>query len=80
MEELKYPCEWDYRIIGTDESSIRHEIIAYLGDSGYSLNYSNTSSKGKYISLNLKTRVLDQGDRDRLFNALKQISGVKMVL
>ena len=78
--EIKYPCQWTYRIIGMKEEQLRNIIKVCLGTKKYELTAGNTSSKGKYISLNLETRVNSQKQRDEIFKRLSQNPEVKMII
>ena len=78
--EIKYPCQWTYRIIGMDENELRQVVINCLGEQAFELSLGNTSKKGKYISLNLETEVDSQQQRDELFNRLNENPEVKMII
>lgn len=78
--DIIYPCEWPYRIVGTDEEKIREEIASLLKDKMYVLEVSNTSGKGTYISLRLVTEVASEAERVTLFESIKALDVVKMVL
>ena len=78
--EITYPCRWPYRIVGTDESSIRQRVEAIAGERPFSLAPSQESSKGSYVSLRLEIEVPDQADRDAIFAALQADPAIKMVL
>ena len=80
LPALEYPRPWTFRVIGTDESLIRQAVSEALGDQEYQLELSNTSSGGKYISMNLETVVQTEEDRNRIYAALTRNPAVKMVL
>ena len=80
MGALEYPRPWTYRVIGTDESLIRQAIAAVLGEQEYELELSNTSSGGKYISMNLETVVASKEARDEIHASLVKNPAVKMVV
>ena len=77
---IEYPCEWSFKIIGSDEEVIRKGVEECLPDSTYNVSKGNTSSSGKYATLNLETVVRNEGERNRIFEALKNIPTVKMIL
>jgi len=78
--EIKYPCLWTYRIIGTDKTLLQQLVTECLAQKKYELTAGNTSSKGKYISLNLETRVTSQKERDDIFHRLNNSPVVKMII
>ncbi len=77
---VEYPCQWSYRIIGTEKKLIQSAVINYMKETAFKLSPSNASRSGKYISLNLETVVLNQDVRNRIYFDLKNMSCVKMVL
>lgn len=78
--EIEYPCEWTYKIIGTNAKSIRDLVDECLKKKKYSLSNSNKSSSGKYVSMSLKTIVADQAARDHVYSFLKDKTDIKMVM
>ena len=78
--EIDYPCEWGFRLIGWDETDIRGAVAHVLGGQDHSLTYSNASSTGKYCSLNLEMRVLDETHRLGVFEALLGHPSIRLVL
>jgi uncharacterized protein len=77
---IDYPCEWSYRIIGSDEHLLRKAAKSAVGNKKYTLSVSNRSSGGKYQSLNLELRVVDESERLRIFDNLKNEAAIKFVL
>ena len=77
---IDYPCEWSYRIIGSDEHLLRKAAKSAVGNKKYTLSVSNRSSGGKYKSLNLELRVTDENERLRIFENLKKQAAVNFVL
>ncbi len=78
--EITYPTQWTYRIVGTDEASIRSRVEAIAGDRPYVLAPSQESAKGNYVSQRFELEVTDQADRDTIFAALQGDPAIKMVL
>ncbi len=78
--DIDYPCNWNYKIIGTDVD----EMIKVIEDAAegmeYKISSSNVSSKGKYFSLNLQVFVSSETIRDIIFAKLESSEFVKMVL
>ena len=77
---IKYPCEWIYTVIGTDEQLLRKVVSGIFKDNNYSLSFSKKSSGGKYISLTVKTTVSSENERNEIFSLLCKHPDVKTVL
>ena len=78
--QIDYPCDWSYRIIGSDEHLLRKAAKSAVGNKKYTLTVSNRSSGGKYHSLNLEIRVTDENERLRIFENLKNEAAINFVL
>jgi len=78
--DIEYPCEWRYKIIGTDKSKLRASIFDVMEERKHSIKEGNTSSKGKFHSLNTACQVESEEDRDILFKAFQDHDDVKMVI
>jgi putative lipoic acid-binding regulatory protein len=59
---------------------IKTAIEEVLQDNRYTLEKSNTSSKGAYISVKIELVVETEDIRNSIFNDLKQHDHIKMVL
>ncbi|MFZ1281191.1 MAG: DUF493 domain-containing protein [Ignavibacteriaceae bacterium] len=77
---IKYPCNWDYKVIGTNVDEMIKAIEEVVEGFEFKISSSNVSSKGKYFSLNLKVFVTSEEVRDIIFAKLKENQFVKMVL
>lgn len=77
---IKYPCDWHYKVIGTDADEMIKAIELAVDGIDYKISSSNVSSKGNYFSLNLKVFVTSEAIRDIIFLKLKDNEFVKMVL
>ena len=77
---IQYPCNWDYKVIGTDVDEMIKVIEATVEGMEFNISSSNVSSKGKYFSLNLKVFVTSEKIRDIIFTKLEASEFVKMVL
>ncbi len=77
---IEYPCDWDYKVIGTDVDKMIKMIEQSVEGMDYKISSSNVSSKGKYFSLNLTVFVSSEVIRDIIFAKLKASEFVKMVL
>jgi len=77
---IEYPCDWHYKVIGTDVDEVIKLIDQIAEGMDYKISSSNISSKGKYFSINLKVFVTSEAIRDIIFAKLKANEFVKMVL
>ena len=77
---IKYPCDWHYKVIGTDVHEMIKAIELAVEGMDYKISSSKVSSKGNYFSLNLKVFVTSEVIRDIIFSKLKDNEFVKMVL
>lgn len=77
--EIVYPCNWDYKIIGTDVEEMLKVIEEAVGDLTYEISPSNISKKGNYFSLNLSVYVPSEIVRDIIFQKVSASAFVKIV-
>ena len=78
--EIEYPCEWGYKVIGRDKIKLEACIFDIVGERAYKTKGGNTSSKGKFHSLNMTCRVESESDRNKIFKAFSEHVDVKMVI
>jgi hypothetical protein len=78
--DIEYPCEWPYKVIGANEEFFEHSIHQALTDVEYRISESNRSSGGRYISFDVVARVRDERHRYWLYNRLRSLEFVKVVL
>jgi len=78
--KIEYPCEWGYKLIGTDKTKLQTCIFDIVGERAYQTKGGNSSSKGKFHSLNMTCKVESQEDRDAIFKAFSDHDDVKMVI
>jgi len=77
---INYPCDWQYKVIGTDLDELIKAIEIVADGMEYKISSSNVSSKGNYFSVNLKVFVTSEVIRDIIFEKLEANEFVKMVL
>jgi len=77
---IEYPCDWHYKVIGTDVDEMIKVIDQIAEGMDYKISSSNISSKGNYFSINLTVFVISEVIRDIIFAKLKENKFVKMVL
>ena len=78
--KLVYPCEWLYKVIGSDKEQLHQAITHVIKDSSCSITPSNSSKTGKYHCLNLEITVQNEEERNLIYEALKEQPQVKLVL
>lgn len=77
---IEYPCNWDYKVIGTDVDEMIKVIEQATIGMQFKISSSNVSSKGNYFSLDLQVYVTSEVIRDIIFAKLKDNEFVKMVI
>ena len=77
---IEYPCDWEYKVIGTDVDEMIKAIELITEGMDYKVSPSNVSSKGNYFSLNLTVFVNSEVIRDTIFAKLESNEFVKMVI
>ena len=86
--KIEYPCQWGYKVIGNDEETVHKAIRECLrecleaGEQERPLEFggSRTSGGGKYVSVGLTVEVLDEDERNIIFQALADRPEIKMVI
>jgi putative lipoic acid-binding regulatory protein len=78
--EIEYPCNWKYKLIGYEKEAIQKAIHDVIIEREHNLNHSSSSKTGKYVSMNLELLVLNEDDRNFIYEALKKHQNLKMVL
>ena len=78
--DLPYPCDWRYRIIGTDATKLRAAAESIAGNSEYEIHDGNTSRNARYLSIELAMTVRDEDHRLRVFAELAAHDDVRFVL
>ena len=78
--DIDYPCDWEYKIIGTDKIKLKISIFDIMGEKKYTTRVGNSSSKGKFHSLNAKCQVSSEKERYLIFKTFQEHPDVKMVI
>ena len=76
---IDYPCEWIYKVIGSDKGSVHNAIVDIIRDSKYHITDSNTSKTGKYLSFNVAVTVGDEAYRNKIYQEFKGHKDIKFV-
>lgn len=74
-----YPCDWNYKIIGTDVDEIIKVIEEAAAGMEYKILSSNVSVNGKYFSLNLTVNVPSEIVRNLIFEKIEANEFVKFI-
>lgn len=77
---LEYPTSWSYKLIGHEKEAIQKAIHDVILQREHSLNHSNNSKTGKYVSMNLDLVIQNEDERNFIYEALKAHQDIKMVL
>ena len=78
--ELDYPCPWEYRVIGADETALRAAVADVLEGRPHEIQTGGTSAGGKWLTLIVTLEVADEEERLALYEGLRSHDAVKIVL
>ena len=78
--KLEYPCQWLYKVIGTNHEQLRQAIMEIINNIPCEISLSNSSSSGKYLCLNLEITVQSEEERNSIYSGLKSHPLIKIVL
>jgi len=78
--DIDYPCSWTYRVICVDAEVLTRDIARLVEDAVHTLEHIGESNSGRYQRLELVVEVVDEGHRNRVFQALGTFPGVRFVL
>lgn len=78
--EIRYPCLWQYKVIGRKHSLIEQAIEETCAPVPVSITYSHSSSSGKYHSYNAEIEVQDEEARLAIYRALHNHPAIQMVI
>ncbi|GAA7328150.1 HP0495 family protein [Helicobacter pylori] len=75
-----YPCLWDYRVImTTKDASVLKELLETY-QRPFKLEFKNTSKDAKFYSFNVSMEVLNEAERNEIFQRISQVDGVVQTL
>ncbi|GAA7166834.1 hypothetical protein HpBGD52_03060 [Helicobacter pylori] len=75
-----YPCLWDYRVImTTKDASVLKELLETY-QRPFKLEFKNTSKNAKFYSFNVSMEVLNEAERNEIFQKISQLDGVVQTL
>ena len=78
--QIQYPCRWLYKVVTLDHHGDRERIVAMLQDYRCEISISNSSRTGKYTSLNVEVEVESEIQRNTVYQLLRELETVKMIL
>jgi putative lipoic acid-binding regulatory protein len=78
--EIVYPCQWTYSVMGRDEEDLRLCIGEVIRGRKHQVSFARQSSGKKYTAMHVDVWVVDESDRDALFEAFRDHPKVKFVL
>jgi putative lipoic acid-binding regulatory protein len=78
--EIEYPCPWTYRIICTDEPALRAAVLVLVGGVAHTLVHVQTSTSGRYQTLQLDLVVRDEAQRLSIFESLARHPSVRFMV
>ncbi len=75
-----YPCLWDYRVImTTKDTSVLKELLETY-QRPFKLEFKNTSKNAKFYSFNVSMEVLNEAERNEIFQKISQLDEVVQTL
>jgi len=81
---IEFPCDYPIKVIGDDSPGFAEAVLAIVGHHDPSVDASRfaakKSSKGTYVSYTITLTATGEDQLTALFEDLKQITGVRMVL
>lgn len=78
--QLDYPCQWEYKLILSQEHNVSMIVQEVLEERIHTLRKSQNSTKGNYVSYTLSVLVHNEDDRKSLYHMLKAHQHIKFVL
>ncbi|WQY57666.1 DUF493 family protein [Helicobacter pylori] len=75
-----YPCVWDYRVIMTTKDTNMLKELLETYQRPFKLEFKNTSKNAKFYSFNVSMEVLDESERNEIFQKISQLDGVVQTL
>ena len=79
-QQIDYPTQWGFKLIGKDKEALQACIKEVMGDKEHLCSTGNVSRNGKFHSYNASCSVVSQEERDRIFKAFQEHDDVKMVI
>jgi len=81
---IEFPCDYPVKVIGEDSEAFTAEVMAVAAahDPTFTADRCSArkSAKGNYVSVTVTLHATGEEQLTALFQDLKQISGIRMVL
>jgi len=77
---LDYPCEWEYRVIGSEPDALEQAVKDVMGTRAYTCVEGRQSDGGKWLTRVVTLQVQDEAERVDLYEQLRSHEAVKIVL
>lgn len=75
-----YPCLWDYGVImTTKDTSVLKELLETY-QRPFKLEFKNTSKNARFYSFNVSMEVLNEAERNEIFQKISQLEVVAHAL
>ncbi|OOQ09952.1 hypothetical protein BB444_04715 [Helicobacter pylori] len=71
-----YPCLWDYRVIMTTNNTSMLKELLETYQRPFKLEFKNTSKNAKFYSFNVSMEVLNEAERNEIFQRISQLDAV----
>jgi putative lipoic acid-binding regulatory protein len=78
--KINYPTTWKYKLIAKKQEHIEDVVSGTIIEKSYKLTASNSSSGGKFISMNLEVQVVSEEERLYFFKQFETHEDIKYVL
>jgi putative lipoic acid-binding regulatory protein len=78
--KISYPCAWEYRVIGTDRQRLREIIMSACEPAMPTIRDGNSSSHGRYCSVNATVEVSSEDMRLAIFARISNNPEIKLVI
>ncbi|GAA7350221.1 DUF493 family protein [Helicobacter pylori] len=75
-----YPCLWDYRVIMTTKNASVLKGLLETYQRPFKLEFKNTSKNAKFYSFNVSMEVLNEAERNEIFQKISQLDVVAHAL
>ncbi|KAA3658937.1 MAG: DUF493 domain-containing protein [Calditrichaeota bacterium] len=78
--KIEYPCVWNYKLIGKEADALRDAVEEVVNKENFLLSLSNKSTKGNFTSFNLAVKVEDEAHRLDVYQRLKNLTEIAIIL
>jgi len=79
-QQIEYPTNWGFKLIGRDKDALLVCIKEALGEKEHLCSLGNASKTGKFHSYNASCNVETEEERNRIFKYFEDHKDVDMVI